>query len=191
MTFSSQILLIILLKLLQKKQKLLCITAKQTEAYYGKPDEATFSRYCRKNLTKSSSSSSARMIRNSTNLCLKVLLHSEEASQNRFKPQPETVARFSEIIQRLFADPFSHIPEDQTAFTPEETASITNEILCDELGGDSTDYHATVDPERANASVDHNERLIVFPEPVPRGIILAMNSKPSSFTNSARMFIAH
>lgn len=139
------------------------------EAYYGKPDEATFSALLQEKLNKIQ----LKQLRPDDQELYQSLLESigplEEASQNRFKPQPETVARFSEIIQDFFADPFSHIPEDQTTFTPEETASITNEILCDELGGDSTDYHATVDPERANASVDHNERLIVFPGARPKG----------------------
>lgn len=85
-----------------------------------------------------------------------------ETAVERFKPKDETVARFSEIVNDFFKDFLKHIPEGKDEFTSEETADIVSEILEQEFDGE-TGYKAYADPKAANASADHNERVIKFP----------------------------
>lgn len=138
------------------------------EAYYGKADEDTFYALLQEKLDKIDLDKLRPEDKTTYESLLEAIGPIKTIERDRFKPQPETVARFSELIQAFFETPLSHIPKNQETFTPDEAASITNEILRDEFGS-NTAYHALVAPERANASVDHADRLIIFPGSRPKG----------------------
>lgn len=139
------------------------------EAYYGKADEDTFYSLLQEKLAKIH----PEKLRPEDQTIYRSLLEAigpiKPVRKERFKPQPETIQTFSELVRDFFSGPLSHIPEDQASFTPAEAADITNEILRDEFGGSSTNYHATVAPERSSASVDHADRSITFPGSRPKG----------------------
>lgn len=81
----------------------------------------------------------------------------------RFKPKTETVERFSEIVKDFYGGFLEHIPEEKEEFTSEEAVGIVNEILNDEFDGDAG-YRAVIDSSTSNASANHEERVIKFPE---------------------------
>lgn len=139
------------------------------EAYFGKPDEDTFYTLLQEKLDKIH----PEALRPEDQAIYQSLLGAigpmKPVEKGRFKPQPETVARFSEIVQDFFEGPLSHIPEDQETFTPDEAANIVNEIIHEEIGDDETNYRAKVHPERASASVDPVARSITFPGSRPKG----------------------
>lgn len=85
----------------------------------------------------------------------------EGVESKRFRPKPETIERFSELVKEFFGSFLKHIPENQENFSSEEAAGIVNEIIDTELGSDEVDYHAVVDEKVANASASRG--VIKFP----------------------------
>lgn len=138
------------------------------EAYYGKSDEDTFYTLLQEKLDKIHPDKLRPEDQAIYQSLLVAIGPRRSVQKDRFKPKPETIAQFSDLVQKFFEGPLSHIPEGQETFTPEEAANITNEILRDEFGGD-TAYHASVAPERTSASVDHADRSITFPGSRPKG----------------------
>ncbi len=86
----------------------------------------------------------------------------------RFRPQPETVEKFGELIEMLYANLFAHIPEGKEKFTPEEVRDIVQEILDEEFGG-RTNFRAEYVPDGTNLSVDPGEGVIKIPGKRARG----------------------
>lgn len=139
------------------------------EAYFGKPDEATFYVLLQEKLGRIHPEELRPEDQATYQSLLEAIGPIKPVEKGRFKPQPETVARFSEIVQDFFGGLLNHIPKDQETFTPDEAANIVNEIIHEEIGDDETDYRAKVHPERNNASVDPIARSITFPGSRPKG----------------------
>lgn len=130
------------------------------EALYGKPDENTFYSILSEKLAGIHPKTPEEEARYQS--LLEKIGPLPESGAERFKPKPETVERFSEIIQDFFGGFLEHLPEGKETFTSEELAGIVNEILDKEIG--DTTYKAIVDEKASNASANHDERLIKFPE---------------------------
>lgn len=131
------------------------------EALYGAPDEATFWGLLNEKLggIKPETSEEEEDFKK-----LKEMIgETPEGVGERFKPKEETVERFSELVQDFFGGFLEHIPEDREEFSSEEMVDILNEILEEEFDGESG-YSAIVDSKASNASANHDERKIKFPE---------------------------
>ena len=84
-----------------------------------------------------------------------------EVESKRFKPKPETLERFSELVKDFFGNFLKHIPEGKESFSSKEAAEIVNEIIDEELGSDETGWKAEVDDRVSNASASRG--VIKFP----------------------------
>lgn len=79
-----------------------------------------------------------------------------------YAPNPEIVSRYGAMVRVFYHNFLKHIPQDQDEFTPEDAASITNEIIREEIGPE-TDWHAKVNPNAGWASVGAKSKVIKFP----------------------------
>ena len=128
---------------------------------YGEPDEEVFYALLQEKL---SSIDPAQLSSEDRAIYDKLVEESsipEGIENKRFKPKPETIARFSELVKDFYGDFLKHIPEDQDSFSAEEAARIVNEIVSTEFDSDEVDYHAIVDEKVANASASRG--VIKFP----------------------------
>lgn len=131
------------------------------EALYGKPDEKIFNSLLADKLAKINVAKLCPDDQEYYQALLRAIGPLEVGEYQRFQPKPETVARFSELVNDFYKNIFDKLPEGQETFTPEEAATIVNEILVEDFP--DSDYQASVAPERVTAAVDHAERKIVFP----------------------------
>lgn len=131
------------------------------EALYGVPDEATFYCILQEKISKITPKTPEEQDR--LDDLLNKIGTMPEAQSERFKPKQETVERFSELIKDFFGDFLKHLPDGKDSFTSEELAGIINDILESEFDGDSG-YKAVIDSKVANASANHEQRIIKFPE---------------------------
>lgn len=134
---------------------------RSNEALYGAPDEGTF--YTLLNEKMAGIKPETPEEEADFEKLKSMIGDIPETEQGRFKPKQETVERFSEIVQDFFGGFLEHLPEDKEEFTSEEMVATINEILEEEFGGD-TGYSAIVDSKAANASANHDDRVIKFPE---------------------------
>ena len=131
------------------------------EALYGKPDEGIFYALLDEKLSTIKPETPEEEM--DYQKLIKMIGDIPEIEHSRFKPKAETVSRFSEIIQDFFGGFLDHLPEDKEEYTSEEMVATINDILGEEFGGD-TGYSAAIDEKAANASANHVERSIKFPE---------------------------
>ena len=129
------------------------------EALYGKPIDTTFYALLAEKLAKIHPETPEEEAKYQD--LLEKIGPLPETKAERFKPKPETVERFSEIIQDFYGGFLEHLPEGKETFTSEELAGIINEVLEEEVG--DTTYRAIVDEKAANASANHDDRVIKFP----------------------------
>ena len=133
------------------------------EALYGKADEATFRTLMKEQISAINRDSLSEDDKKQYDWLISEVGNLDTKTEC-FKPRPETVARFSELTQSYFANFLKHIPDDRDTFTPTEMVNIINEIADTEFGGDDITYRAIIDPKAANASTNHEARVIKFPE---------------------------
>lgn len=139
------------------------------EAYFGKADEDTFYALLKEKLDKIHPENLRLQDQTIYKNILTAIGFIKPVQRRRFKPQPETIARFSKMIQDFFEDMLKHIPQNRETFTPDETVSIINEIIREEISYEKTNYRAKVHPERTGASVDPVTRSITLPGSRPKG----------------------
>ena len=133
------------------------------EALYGTPDEGTFYALLKEQLSKIDVDSLSPEDKSIYDSLIAEIGDIKAISAERFRPKPETVERFSEMIGILFENFWQHIPEGKDEFTTEEACNIVNDIINNELPKGSTEYHAIMDETANNVSVNHDTRTIVFP----------------------------
>lgn len=128
---------------------------------YGKPDEDTFHALLEEKFASINPEQLSEEERSIYDSLVRRADLPEGIENKRFKPQPETIERFSELVRDFFGNFLKHVPEGQAEFSSEEAAKIVNEIINTELDLDETDYHAVVDEKVANASASRG--VIKFP----------------------------
>lgn len=133
------------------------------EALYGLPDEDTFYSLLSDQLAKISVDSLSDADKKLYDSLISDIGEIKPTNVDRFKPHPETVERFSEMVNLLFENFWQHIPEGKDEFTTEEACAITNQIIQDEIGQDNTEYRAIMSEQDTNVSVNHDKRAIIFP----------------------------
>ena len=136
------------------------------EALYGKPDEATFYSLLKEKLTQVDVGSLSPEDQAKYEGLLGKIGPLKDIKAERFRPKPETVSHFAELVKEFFGGFLKHLPEDQKEFTGEDMAKITNEILSEEFSdvpsAETSSYHAVVSPDTSNASANHEKRQIIF-----------------------------
>ena len=136
------------------------------EALYGKVDEDTFNTLLREKLASIDVDSLSSENRAKYDKLIEKLGPLKEETGERFRPKEETVQRFGELVREFFKDFLKYIPDDKEEFTGEDMAEIVNAILTNEFSDEpdssATPYRAVVSPTAANASVNHENRTIVF-----------------------------
>ncbi len=134
------------------------------EALYGKIDENTFYALLKEKLTSVDYDGLSDDDKKVYSELLEDIGQIPEATSERFRPQPETIERFSELVNDFYGGFLGHIPEGKESFSSEDMVDIINEILKEEIQDDT--YHAKIDPNAGNASVKHEgkNRCIIFPE---------------------------
>ena len=131
------------------------------EALYGTPDESTFYSILQEKISKIMPKTPEEQAR--LDDLLSKIGTLPEVQVGRFKPKQETVERFSELIRDFFGDFLKYLTEDKNSFTSEEMTSIVNSILENEFDG-NPGYKAVIDSEVSNASANHEQRIIKFPQ---------------------------
>lgn len=136
------------------------------EALYGKPDEAIFYSLLREKLAQIDVDSLSHDDHKKYESLLAEIGPLKTEYSERFRPKPETVQRFAELVKEFFGGFLRHLPEGQEEFTGEDMARITNEILEEEFSDEpdieASGYHAVVDSSVSNASANHEKRQIIF-----------------------------
>ncbi len=133
------------------------------EALYGTPDEDTFYSLLSEGLASIPVDTLSEDDKKIYDSLISEIGELKPVSSERFKPSPETVERFSEMINLLFENFWQHIPEDKDEFTTEEACNIANEIITEEIGLEHTDYRAVMSKDDSSVSVNHDKRAIIFP----------------------------
>ena len=134
------------------------------EALYGKADESTFYTLLKEKIDSIDVDSLSEEDRKTYDWLMNEIGPLPEKTGGRFKPKQETVERFAELTNHFFEDFLKHVPEGKTEFSSEEMVKIINEIADNEFGGMDIKYRAVIDPSVSNASTNHEERLLKFPE---------------------------
>lgn len=137
---------------------------KANEALYGEADEGTFYTLLKEKIDSIDAEQLTDEDRKTYDWLMTEIGPLPEETNGRFKPKPETVERFAELTQYFFGDFLKHVPEDRDKFSSEEAVDIINEIAETEFGGMDIKYRAVIDPKVSNASTNHEERLLKFPE---------------------------
>ena len=132
------------------------------EALYGAPDEATFYSLLSEQLAKIDLTNLTPEDKVMYDSLVADLGEMKTFPTGKFVPKPETVQRFSEMFNMVFGHFWSHIPEDKDEFTTQEACAIVNDIFREEFDGE-TEYSAKMDDTISNISVDHDNRVILFP----------------------------
>lgn len=146
----------------EEKQKAIEWHHEANAELYGEPDENVF--YCLLNEKLSAiQPTTEEEVQELQELKAKIGDIPENGIQ-RFKPKTETVERFAEIVKEFYGDFLKHIPEDQEEFSSNEVVDIMNEILTTEFDGGDAIYRAEISDSASNASVNHQERVIKFPQ---------------------------
>ena len=133
------------------------------EALYGTPDEATFYALLSGELAKINQEALTPEDCRLYDSLISDIGEIKPIATEQFKPKPETVKRFSEMINLLFENFWPHIPEGKDEFTTKEACDITNEIIRDEIGEGATEYRAVMSDTAKNVSTKHDDRTIIFP----------------------------
>lgn len=134
------------------------------EALYGKADEGTFYALLKEQIARIDYDGLSDDNKKVYNELLEDIGPIPETTGDRFIPQPETVERFSELVNDFYGGFLEHIPEGKESFSSEDMVDIINEILDEEM--QDSNYRARIDPNVSNASAEHKkgDRRIVFPE---------------------------
>lgn len=133
------------------------------EALYGKPNEDTFYSLLRERLGKINYESLSDEEKNTYDSLISEIGPLKEGNVERFRPKPETVQRFAELVNYFFEGFLKHIPEKES-YTPKEMCDIVNEILDQEFDDPDMVYRAEIKPGAKNASANHEDRRIYFPD---------------------------
>ena len=136
----------------------------QNEELYGKPDEDTFYTILHEKISSIDYDSLSDDDKKTYDELISEIGPMPETVAERFRPKPETVQRFGELVNYFFEGFLKHIPSDKESFTSEDMVSIINEILDQEFDNDDIPYRAEVKPTATNASANHEDRRIYFPE---------------------------
>jgi len=128
---------------------------------YGEPNESTFYALLNEKLASIKPEQLSEEERSIYDRLIERASLPEGVENKRFKPQPETIERFSELVKDFFENFLKHIPEEQEKFSSKEAAKIVNEIVATEFGSDEIDYHAVIDEKVSNASASRG--VIKFP----------------------------
>lgn len=99
------------------------------EVLYGKPDEATFYSLLKDKLSLIDVDTLSDENRAKYEALLDKIGLAKEMETERFRPKPETVHRFGELVNEFFGGFLRHLPETQETFAGEDMARITNEIM--------------------------------------------------------------
>lgn len=136
------------------------------EALYGKIDEATFYSLLKDKFSSIDVDSLSSEDKVKYEKLLDEIGPLKEMEVERFRPKPETVHRFAELVNEFFGGFLKHLPEGQETFTGEDMAKIANEILSEEFSDEpdieASGYRAIVSPDVSNASANHEKRQIIF-----------------------------
>ncbi len=136
---------------------------KTNEELYGRPDEDTFYTLLREKIDSIDVANLSEEDRKIYDWLMAEIGPLPEKIGGRFKPKPETIQRFGEMVRDFFSPFLKHIPEDRDSFSSEEVVDIINIITNTEFGGLDIKYKAVIDPKAANASANHEERTLKFP----------------------------
>ena len=134
------------------------------EALYGKPDEGTFYALLREKIASINYDSLSDEDKKAYDELMTEIGDIPESGAERFKPKPETVQRFAELVNYFFEGFLKHIPSDKDSFTSEEMVGIIDEIIDEEFQDEDIPYRAEIKPSASNASANHEKRRIYFPE---------------------------
>ena len=134
------------------------------EALYGKPDEDTFYALLKEKIDSIDYESLSDEDKKTYDELMAEIGDIPETTSERFKPKQETVERFAELVGYFFEGFLKHIPEDKQSFSSEDMVSIVNEILDEEFEDEDIPYRAEIKPSAGNASANHEDRRIYFPE---------------------------
>ena len=98
------------------------------EALYGAPDERVFNALLKEKIDSIDVANLSDEDRKTYEWLLGEIGPLPENVEGRFKPKPETVERFAELVQNFFSGFLKHIPEGKEKFDADEAAEIVNEI---------------------------------------------------------------
>lgn len=149
--------------ILEEKNKAAEAQKVANEALYGAPDETVFYSLLSSELAKIETSQLSLDDKKIYDSLISEIGEIKPTTEKRFVPKPETVKKFSEMIDLLFENFWTHIPEGKDSFTTKEACDITNEIIQNEFAGGSTEYHAVMSDTAKSVSVNHLNREIIFP----------------------------
>ena len=127
---------------------------------YGEPDKNTFYALLEEKISDINPEQLATDEREIYDKLVDQIDIPEGAESRRFRPKPETIERFSELVKDFYGNFLKHIPAEQEKFSSEDAVRIVNEIINTEFGSDEV-YHAIVDERVSNASAGHG--VIKFP----------------------------
>ena len=147
-----------------QKSELAAKHHEMNEALFGKADEDTFYALLREKIDKIAASSPTGEKQQIFEKLLAEIGQLPENASERFRPQPETVARFGELVNYFFEGFLKHVPADKESFSSDEMVSIINEILTEEFDDENVPYCAETKATATNASTNHEDRRIYFPE---------------------------
>lgn len=134
------------------------------EALYGRPDEDTFYALLKEKIDGIDYESLSDEDKKTYDELMAEIGDIPETTSERFKPKQETVERFAELVGYFFEGFLKHIPEDKQSFSSEDMVGIVNEILDEEFEDEDIPYRAEIKPSAGNASANHEDRRIYFPE---------------------------
>lgn len=134
------------------------------EALYGKPDEDTFYALLKEKIDSIDYESLSDEDKKTYDELMAEIGDIPETETERFRPKQETVEQFAELVNYFFEGFLKHIPEDKKSFSSEDMVGIVNEILDEEFEDEDIPYRAEIDPDASNASANHEDRRIYFPE---------------------------
>lgn len=134
------------------------------EALYGKADEDTFYALLREKISGINYESLSDENKKIYDQLMEEIGPMPETAVERFRPKPETVERFGELVNYFFEGFLMHVPDDKKSFTSEEMVGMINEIIDEEFDDETIPYHAELKTTATNASANHEERRLYFPE---------------------------
>lgn len=134
------------------------------EALYGRPDEDTFYTLLKEKIDSIDYDSLSNEDKKVYDDLMSEIGPIPETTSERFKPKQETVEQFAELVNYFFDGFLKHIPQDKESFSSEDMVGMINEILDEEFQDEDIPYRAEIKPSASNASANHEDRRIYFPE---------------------------
>ena len=130
---------------------------------YGEPDKTTYESLLQEKLQKIDQKVVGETGQRLKSELFDMLDHQSDGAQpERFKPSSQTLEWMHGVVETLYGDMLSHVPEKAT-FTNNEVAAIFTDIIDQEFGESAQGWR--VDIENAKAiNVKTAEKRIVIPE---------------------------